>query len=573
MAQKFNPLSGTFDIVLDKASEIINTPSGNLAATDVQSALNELQGDINTINTDIADDVEGPASSTDNAIARFDGTTGKLLQNSSVTISDADVVAGATQINVDNLRLDGNTLSSTDTNGNIILDANGSGVVVTDDIQSSGSSGINLKNSGGTTVISVGSAGTTNVSINGTTQLNANSLLLTGSIASTGSRVTKGWFTDLEVTNAIAGSITGNAATVTTNANLTGDVTSTGNATAIAAGVIVNADVNASAAIDYSKLATLTAGNIVLGNASNVATSTAVTGDVTISNSGVTAIGSGVIVNADVNASAAIAVTKLAATTASRALVSDASGFLTAATTTSTEIGYVNGVTSAIQTQINGKMTNPMTTGGDVIYGGASGTPTRLANGTSGQVLTSAGGTSAPTWATPSVVLISTQTASSSATIDFTSISNSTYSSYELVIDNLVPATNAVFPILRFSVGGTFQTTDYSWQNYRNIGSGSGINGGEFATGATGIVIGSTSDTFANTGSYKGGFFSIKISNCSQTNTVKRVAYTGNYFGSGTLSVTGGGGFAPASSAVDGFRILFSSGNITTGTFKLYGYV
>jgi hypothetical protein len=573
MALKFNPTTGELDVVLDKASEIKNTPSGNLAATTVQAALNELQGDINTINTDIADDVEGPASSTDNAIARFDGETGKLLQNSSVTISDTNEVAGASQINVDNLRLDGNTLSSTDTNGNIILDANGSGVVVTDDIQSSGSSGINLKNSGGTTVISVGSAGTTNVSINGTTQLNANSLLLTGSIASTGSRVTKGWFTDLEVTNAIAGSITGNAATVTTNANLTGDVTSTGNATAIAAGVIVNADVNASAAIDYSKLATLTAGNIVLGNASNVATSTAVTGDVTISNSGVTAIGSGVIVNADVNASAAIAVTKLAATTASRALVSDASGFLTAATTTSTEIGYVNGVTSAIQTQINGKMTNPMTTGGDVIYGGASGTPTRLANGTSGQVLTSAGGTSAPTWATPSVVLISTQTASSSATIDFTSISNSTYSSYELVIDNLVPATNAVFPILRFSVGGTFQTTDYSWQNYRNIGSGSGINGGEFATGATGIVIGSTSDTFANTGSYKGGFFSIKISNCSQTNTVKRVAYTGNYFGSGTLSVTGGGGFAPASSAVDGFRILFSSGNITTGTFKLYGYV
>jgi hypothetical protein len=45
-----------------------------------------------------------------------------------------------------------------------------------------------------------------------------------------------------------------------------------------------------------------------------------------------------------------------------------------------------------------GGMTNPMTTGGDIIYGGSSGTPTRLANGSSGQVLTSAGGTSAPTW-------------------------------------------------------------------------------------------------------------------------------------------------------------------------------
>ncbi len=48
------------------------------------------------------------------------------------------------------------------------------------------------------------------------------------------------------------------AGTVTTNANLTGDVTSTGNATAIAAGVIVDADVNASAAIAGSKIATAT---------------------------------------------------------------------------------------------------------------------------------------------------------------------------------------------------------------------------------------------------------------------------------------------------------------------------
>jgi len=47
---------------------------------------------------------------------------------------------------------------------------------------------------------------------------------------------------------------TGNAATVTTNANLTGDVTSVGNATAIASGVIVNADINASAAIGATKL-------------------------------------------------------------------------------------------------------------------------------------------------------------------------------------------------------------------------------------------------------------------------------------------------------------------------------
>jgi len=36
----------------------------------------------------VVGNVTGPASSTDNAIARFDGTTGKIIQNSSVTIDD-----------------------------------------------------------------------------------------------------------------------------------------------------------------------------------------------------------------------------------------------------------------------------------------------------------------------------------------------------------------------------------------------------------------------------------------------------------------------------------------------------
>ena len=40
-------------------------------------------------------DVVGPASATDNAIARFDGTTGKLIQNSVVTMDDTGVIAGA----------------------------------------------------------------------------------------------------------------------------------------------------------------------------------------------------------------------------------------------------------------------------------------------------------------------------------------------------------------------------------------------------------------------------------------------------------------------------------------------
>lgn len=46
-----------------------------------------------------AADVVGPASSTDNAIARFDGTTGKLVQNSVVTVSDTGAIAGILSLN------------------------------------------------------------------------------------------------------------------------------------------------------------------------------------------------------------------------------------------------------------------------------------------------------------------------------------------------------------------------------------------------------------------------------------------------------------------------------------------
>ena len=44
-------------------------------------------------------DVVGPGSSTDNAVTRFDGATGKLLQNSVVLIDDAGVITGVATLN------------------------------------------------------------------------------------------------------------------------------------------------------------------------------------------------------------------------------------------------------------------------------------------------------------------------------------------------------------------------------------------------------------------------------------------------------------------------------------------
>lgn len=50
-----------------------------------------------------AGDVVGPASATDNAIVRFDGATGKLLQNSVVLIGDTGAITGALSLNLSGL--------------------------------------------------------------------------------------------------------------------------------------------------------------------------------------------------------------------------------------------------------------------------------------------------------------------------------------------------------------------------------------------------------------------------------------------------------------------------------------
>lgn len=64
-----------------------------------------------------------------------------------------------------------------------------------------------------------------------------------------------------------------------------------------------------------------------------------------------------------------------------------------------------------------GSLSNPMTTGGDIIYGGASGVPTRLANGSATQVLTSQGTTVAPHWATPTTGTVTSVTFTGDGTV------------------------------------------------------------------------------------------------------------------------------------------------------------
>jgi hypothetical protein len=87
----------------------------------------------------------------------------------------------------------------------------------------------------------------------------------------TGNGAIAGVFTG-NLTGNVTGNLTGNADTVTTNADLTGDITSSGNATTIASGVIINDDISASAGIVDTKLATISTASKV-SNSATTATS------------------------------------------------------------------------------------------------------------------------------------------------------------------------------------------------------------------------------------------------------------------------------------------------------------
>jgi hypothetical protein len=111
--------------------------------------------------------------------------------------------------------------------------------------------------------------------------------------------------------------LVGNDASNQTAMAVTGDVTITQDGTnlttAIAAGVIVDADVNANAAIAYSKLANGTALSVsgVTGNANAANASIVAATDHHVLRRSGTAVGFGLLVDANVDAAAAIAGTKL----------------------------------------------------------------------------------------------------------------------------------------------------------------------------------------------------------------------------------------------------------------------
>jgi|GEM_PF-4282757 len=165
-------------------------------------------------------------------------------------------------------------------------------------------------------------------------------------------------------------------------------------------------------------------------------------------------------------------------------------------------------------------------------------------------------------------VLLNTLTANVSANLaDITSFS-AAYLDYEIVVQNLVPVTNATDLRLVFYSGGGYQTTSYSsYVKFEN-------NAGGNSSSSTSDIRLTANTNLANTANsgYSGV---VKIFNPLGTTQRKHVIHDSIYpdqFGSSRINRALGSGEWASTNAVTGFKLELNSGNISTGVAYVYGY-
>lgn len=163
---------------------------------------------------------------------------------------------------------------------------------------------------------------------------------------------------------------------------------------------------------------------------------------------------------------------------------------------------------------------------------------------------------------------ISSATASNSASVSFTDLS-STYSAYLVQVIDVQPVNDAgVFAMRTSSNNGASYDSGLSDYRYSGVVSGSSLNQ-SYSTGYTSIIF----NAFASQGNDTNEFASLNVQILSPSSinytTVQAVLSTANT--SGVFRDTRMSGQRKSAAAVDAIQFFYLNGNISVGTFRLYG--
>lgn len=348
------------------------------------------------------------------------------------------------------------------------------------------------------------------------------------------------------------------AGAVTTNANLTGEVTSSGNAASVDVTAITNQSLVTAVGADTVLIVDATDGALKKALISDFASSG---GDLVstnnlsdLDNASTARTNLGVAIGTDVQAyDADLAAIAALAKTDSNFIVGNGSAWVAE-----------SGATAAASMLSGASLTSATVATGDKVLVQDADASDALKTVTAQSIadLASSGG----------MVWLASITAASDATIDFedatAGVFDGTYDQHLILFYDVIPATDNVSFQIRTSSSGTYDSgsTDYAYSSATHLNGGTSYS---YHAGTTGglvaaIFIGSdTNETGVSGALYISGYDESSYTSIQGTHSVTGV---GGEQGSGNTSVK-----RLSTTAVDGIRFFFSSGDVESGKFAIYG--
>ncbi|HSY92341.1 MAG TPA: hypothetical protein VK812_13270 [Candidatus Binatus sp.] len=217
-------------------------------------------------------------------------------------------------------------------------------------------------------------------------------------------------------------------------------------------------------------------------------------------------------------------------------------------------------------------------TDGQVLIGSSAGAPAAATiTAGSGVTVTNGHNTITVAAASGALVQLESHTASTSATLDFTTCLSGSYQAYRFQLRNLLPSSGSNTIALRVSTNGG-SSYDATNGNYlggdHHVGFNSLAGDGTQYFSTTELLIGvQNQQTSGTTGDGTSGW--LDLYNTNSTSADKEFVwqtFASSSSTNSTYSAFGGGWYINnAASAVNAVRFLFASGNINAGTIVCYG--
>lgn len=167
-------------------------------------------------------------------------------------------------------------------------------------------------------------------------------------------------------------------------------------------------------------------------------------------------------------------------------------------------------------------------------------------------------------------VLLSTVTASNSATVDVETGFSSTYDDYIIIGEGIVPATDTATLQCQLKIGGAYVTTATYYYHVQLLAASANTYSANAGAAVAQIRLSPALDNVNAASNYG---FTMDIRNANSTTLAHSLTWRGASADVSANTYEGGTGHGSnaGTGALSGVRFSMSSGNISVGTFRLYG--